>query len=89
MFLQLFLKASLHTRALECMLPANIKMLSIQPAQVSVILFVDIFTLKRTGILHTAYFAEFTIKKTYFVFLYSLFLVFVFLFTSRFKYFLA
>lgn len=56
------------------MLLATIKMLSIQPAQASVMLFVDIFSLRRTGILHTASFSGCTIEKktTYFVFLVSL-----------------
>jgi hypothetical protein len=49
-------------------------MLSIQPAQASAILFVDIFNLRRTGILHIASFSECTVEKktTYSVFLGSL-----------------
>jgi hypothetical protein len=49
------------------MLPATIKLLSIQPAQASIILFVDIFSLRRTGILHTVSFSEYIIKNVFYI----------------------
>lgn len=56
----------------------------------TVILSLDIFIPRRTGILHTTSFSECTAVISLFCILsFSDFLVFVFIFTSRFKYFIG